>query len=143
MAYNVTETVAEYTDPYGDKRVIHRRRQSRSLAVKRESETVPQQLGRAAAVMTGANIRARRIAAGMTLAELCIKAGLISATPKVRMSEIEQAKRGNGIQAGTLYAIAAALGVSARDLLPDDAEVRARAGVILETPKPRLALAKS
>jgi transcriptional regulator with XRE-family HTH domain len=63
-----------------------------------------------------------RLAQGLTLEELCLRAGLVSATPKSRMWEIENGTRKEGLRFGTLFALAHALGVEASDLLPSVAE---------------------
>ncbi len=120
----------EFIDQYGEKRIIHKQRNSR-LSVARDGETVVHALNRSAAVLTAQNIRCARLAAGLTLRGLCVKAGMTVALTKQRMSEIENAGRGRytSIRMGTLHALAAALGMDAKDLLPSTDEVMRHAHV--------------
>lgn len=124
------EALVDFTDQYGEKRTIHRLKGS-TLAVKRVGNTPALAMGRAAAVLMGLRIRAARQAAGMSLADLCMRAGL-SAAPghhKHRMYEIEKGARRLGVQIGTLYAIALALDVPVSDLLPSVDEIAKAADV--------------
>lgn len=121
---------ARVVDQFGDERVVHRTKGNR-LSVKREGNTPAHALNRAVAVALGQRIRQAREAAGMSLSDLCIRAGLASATPKQRMYEIERGHRREGMRLGTLYAIAIALGLSPADLLPSPGEVSVAAGVRL------------
>jgi DNA-binding Xre family transcriptional regulator len=124
--------LVEFEDQYGDVRVIHRKKGSR-LSVKRLGDTPVHALNRAAAVLIGYKIREVRTRKSMSLADLCIKAGLASATPKQRMHEIEVGKRQEGMRLGTLFAIALALEVDVSSLLPRSAEVAEKAGVVPDT----------
>lgn len=120
----------EFEDQYGDQRVIHRLKGQR-LAVKRQGNTPAHAMNRAAAVLIGQNIRKARLAAGMTLDELCRRAGLAAAPGqgKMRMYEIEKAERREGVRTGTLYAIAVALDLPITMLMPTNQEVAESAGV--------------
>jgi lambda repressor-like predicted transcriptional regulator len=118
---------ATYIDRYGETREIHHTRHG--LKVKRNSVTPVLNLNAHVGRLTGEKIRAEREAQGMTLAQLCVAAGLSSATPKARMWEIEQGVRKEGLRFGTLFAIAFALGVEPCQLLPSVAEAAAAAGV--------------
>lgn len=120
--------VAEFTDKYGTVRKL-RQEGRRSIKVAKDTDTVSHKLNRVAAKMIGEKIKERRLAAGMTLEGLCQLAGLVSATPKSRMWEIENALRAEGVRTGTLYAIAKALGCEVADLVPPVATVAEMAGV--------------
>ena len=121
--------VGEFEDKYGDKRTIHRVSGS-VLRVANTRKTPALALNRAVAPLIGEKIRRLREERGMTLEELCVKAGLASVYPKMRMWEIEKGTRkGHGIRFGTLYAIAHALDVSPNCLLPSAKTVFEQAGV--------------
>lgn len=121
--------VGEFEDKYGDKRTIHRANGG-VLRVANKRQTPVLALNRAAAPLIGENIRRLREQRGMTLEELCIKAGLASVYPKARMWEIEKGTRkGHGIRMGTLFALAYALEVSPCALLPSSEKVFSQAGV--------------
>ncbi len=124
---------ATFTDRFGETREIHHTRHG--LTVKRQNSTVALQLNQVVAAGIGDRIRAERERQGLTLAELCIKAGLVSTTPKSRMWEIENSVRKEGVRLGTLYAIAVALGVTPMCLLPSIEEVLERASVGTATVK--------
>lgn len=137
-------TQVEFVDQYGDNRTIYRQ-SGEALRVKKKTDTVSHILNRIAAEMTGDNIRARRIAAGLSLDGLLQKAGLAAGAGqgKHRMYEIEKAGRNhktgigrqtNGLRFGTLYALAIALECEPADLLPSAKEVAERAGVALIVP---------
>ncbi len=136
-------TQVEFVDQYGDKRTIYRQ-SGDALRIKKKSDTVSHILNRAAAELTGDNIRARRIAAGLTLDGLLQKAGLAAGPGqgKARMWEIETASRtrngtgrqAQGVRFGTLYAIAIALECEVADLLPSAKEVADKAGVAMIVP---------
>ena len=119
---------AKVVDQFGDERVVHRVK-GRRLSVKRQGNTPVHALNRAVAVALGHRIRQAREAAGLSLAELCERAGLASASPKQRMYEIERGHRRDGMRLGTLYAIAIALDMAPAELLPSPAEVSVAAGV--------------
>ncbi len=122
----------EFQDRYGETRRIHRNKNG-MLAVKREKITPCLAMNQVISRMIGQRIKAKRIEAGMTLADLCIKAGLVTTTPKSRMWEIENALRGEGLRMGTVYAIALALGCEAYQLMPSNKEVSNAAGIQEET----------
>ncbi len=121
--------VASFTDKYGDTRRIYQQGARGALKRERNEDTVSHKLSRAASAIIGANIKARRIAAGLSLEELCIKAGLRSETPKNRMWEIENAIRRTGTRMGTLYALAGALRCEVADLVPTVMDVMMQAGI--------------
>lgn len=124
--------VAEFTDKYGNVRKL-RQVGRRSIKVAKDIDTVSHKLNRVAATMIGAKIKEKRLEAGLSLEELCTISGLVSATPKSRMWEIENALRKEGIRIGTLYAIAKALGCEVTDLIPKVNEVAEKAGVKMST----------
>jgi DNA-binding Xre family transcriptional regulator len=113
---------AEFQDKYGETRKIHTTRHG--YKVLRENVTPALQLNRELAALIGSKIKAKRIAAHLSLESLCRRAGLVSQTPKSRMWEIENAKRQEGIRLGTLYAIAIALDCEASELLPTIEEAK-------------------
>ncbi len=119
----MAEQEAIFTDKYGEQRVIHKA--PNGWQAKREKLTPALLLNRSIAGLIGRRVRALRRSRSMTLAELCLAAGLVSATPKSRMWEIENAVRPDGIRLGTLYALAIALGVEATELLAPVADVLA------------------
>jgi lambda repressor-like predicted transcriptional regulator len=117
-------TVAKVTDQYGDERIIYRQKGQRDLRIKKTSQTRTLVYNRIASTITASKIKAARILSGMTLAELCEKAGLVSSTPKSRMWEIENNMRREGLRIGTVICLAEALGMQPSDLLPTVEEVR-------------------
>lgn len=124
--------VAEFVDKYGEIRKL-RQEGRHSIKVAKNTDTVSHKLNRVAAVMIGTKIKERRLAAGLTLEGLCLLAGLVSATPKNRMWEIENSLRQEGTRMGTLFAIAKALKCEVADLLPTVAAVSEMAGVEITT----------
>ena len=120
---------AEYIDRYGDTRRI-RKSKNGVLQVQRQRSTVPITLTNIVGPMVGQRIRDARQKAGYSLAELCMRAGIVSATPKQRMYEIEIGVRTEGIRFGTLYALAIALNVSPASLMPTVEEVMAKAETV-------------
>lgn len=122
------QIVATFTNKYGEEQKL-RQVGKRKIQVAKNTDTVSHKLNRVAATMIGAKIKERRIAAGMTLEVLCTRAGLISATPKSRMWEIENAIRQEGCRMGTLFAIAQALGCEVTDLIPSVEPVAEMAGI--------------
>lgn len=140
MSTNGHKVVCDYTDKFGDNRRIHRDARGR-LAVARDRSTVINSLSNIAAQRLGARIRELRIARGLTMEELAVRAGFTDAMPKARMWSIENAKDGRGgVRLGTLYALASVLGVEAWDLLPANADVLVNAGVVTTKQAPRLAV---
>jgi DNA-binding Xre family transcriptional regulator len=132
--YRPINPVASFVNDLGETRIIHRPRgkTQASLRLLKETDTVSHRLNRAAAVLVGQRIKARRIEAGMTLEQLGVRAGLTGNPVKVYVFSIEKAARRQGIRFGTLYAIALALGCSISDLMPTPEEVQAAAGVSLQ-----------
>ena len=119
--------VASFEDKYGETRKIHKTRHG--LALKRQTDTVIFRFTRPIGLLIGARIRARREALGLSLAGLCLRAGMSSTTPKSRMWEIENATRNDGIRFATLYAIAIALECQPFDLMPTTQEVLELSGI--------------
>lgn len=125
---------AVFVDAAGDERVLVKRKGPRTHWQVQNKRTTPAlALNRAVAKLIGLRIRQLRLDQGLTLASLCERAGLVSANPKARMREIEVGERREGMRLGTLYALAAALGVSPGSLLPKTEAVLAEAGVTMET----------
>lgn len=124
------QIVATFINKYGEEQKL-RQVGKRRIQVAKNTETVSHKLNLVAAVMIGAKIKERRIAAGLTLEALCTRAGLVSATPKSRMWEIENAIRQEGLRMGTLFAIAHALGCEATELMPTTTVVAEHAGVTM------------
>lgn len=114
--------IAEFTDEYGDKRIIHRKK-GRRLSVFNGGDTVALKMNRACAVIIGKKIKARRTLLMMSQKVLCQKAGLQNVNPKQYIHAIENATRLAGCRTGTLYAIAYALECEVTDLLPSLNEV--------------------
>ena len=112
----MNHAVATFVDKYGDEREIHKTRHG--LKLRRNRQTIISKLNPLISKAVGRKIRERRIERGMTLEDLCLKAGLQSVTPKNRMWEIENSIRQHGTRLGTLYAIAAALDVEATTFMP-------------------------
>lgn len=127
-----------FVDRMGQKRAIRKTRYG--LQIQRMRSTVPIALNRVVGPLVGQRIRQVRRSKRMSLETLCVRAGLISATPKSRMWEIENSIRKEGLRLGTLYAIALALNVNVSALLPTPAEIAEAAGVNFEQPKPTLRL---
>ena len=127
--YDAKNMVVEFTDKYGEKRIIHRPKGS-PLRVKRTGNTPGLAMNRVVAELIGRRIRELRQARGWSLSMLCKRAGLAAADGqhKHRMYEIEVGARQEGLRFGTLYVIALALGVTAADLMPDPSEVARLAG---------------
>lgn len=125
------QIIASFTDKYGETRHI-RQSNKRRIQLAKNTDTVSHKMNRVAAVMIGAKIKERRLAAGLTLEELCIRSGLVSSIPKSRMWEIENALRREGMRMGTLFAISHALNCEVADLLPTVAAVSEMAGVSME-----------
>lgn len=126
------QIVASFIDKYGETRHL-RQSGKRRIQVAKNTDTVSHKMNRVAASMIGSRIKECRLAAGLTLEELCVRAGLVSATPKSRMWEIENAIRQEGMRMGTLFALAHALNCEVGDLLPTVSAVSEMAGVSVET----------
>jgi|CXWL01.1.fsa_nt_gi hypothetical protein len=117
----------KFRDKFGEVRKLRKTRHGFQL--QRNESTVALRLCNAIAKHVGRRIREERVKQKLELAELCIMAGLKTATPKGRMFEIERGKRGMGIKLGTLYAIAHALKVAPASLLPSMDEALSTASV--------------
>lgn len=113
--------VAEFTDQYGEKQVIHRKK-GRRLSVFRNNETPVLVINRAVSILIGQKIKAKRLSLKMTLRDLCIRTGISNVNPKEYMWSIESATRMNGCRMGTLFAIARALNCEVSELLPTTKE---------------------
>lgn len=126
--YQAKNPIATFVNELGETRIIHRPKGS-GLRVLNPNNSVALRLNRAAAKLIGERIRAARIARGMTLDALGVKAGLKGNPVKNYVFAIERGARQEGIRFGTLYAIALALECQAGDLIPCPKEVAAVAGV--------------
>lgn len=128
--YRPHNAVAEFTDEYGDKQVIHRP-QGRKLSVFKGLDTPALRLNRALAILMGAKIKARRIELGLTLKEVAYRSGMQTVSPKQYIHRIEAPlnHRKGTVRMGTLYALAYALECTPADLLPSPDEVMRAAGV--------------
>lgn len=122
------QPIATFIDGYGEERVIHRRNGS-GLAVFNGGNTPVLRMTRAAAILIGKRIKARRGELGISQRELCQRAGLTDVNPKQRVHAIENATRMRGLRMGTLYALAYALECDVAALLPPHSEVMALSGV--------------
>lgn len=127
MSVTLSTPVAEFTDKYGETKIIHR--DKNGLRVKRECKTPILRFNQAISRQVGAKVKARRIACGMTLEQLATKCGITSGHPKNRMWEIENALRGQGMRMGTLFALAWALDCEVGDLLPSVADALANSEI--------------
>lgn len=130
-AYLPRNPVAEFTDEYGDRQIIHRGYQGRRLSVFKGLDTPALRLNRAVADLMGKNIRHRRLELGLSLKEVAYRAGMQTVSPKQYIHSIEMPlqHRKNTVRLGTLYALSYALECSPADLLPSPAEVMALANV--------------
>lgn len=120
--------LASFENRYGEKKIIHITRSG--LRVKNNRSTVVIELNRKIAVMMGVNIKKRRLELGLTLEDVCIKAGLSSTTPKSRIWEIENSQAKQGLRFGTLYALSIALETTPEKLMPTLEDVLDGAGII-------------
>ena len=115
--YQPQNEVTRFTDKYGEEQIIHCPK-GRALRLYKGVGTPSSKLNRAAAQLMGAMIKARRIELGLSMKELCQRAGFVDVNPKQRIWGIENATRGNGIRMGTLYALSMALDCEVDELLP-------------------------
>lgn len=134
----MSESVATFTDRFGDERVIHKTRHG--LKVKRTHATPILQMNPVVGAMVGERVRELRLERGMSLKDLAERCGMNSGHPKARMYEIEKGARQEGLRFGTLYALAMALDVDVSELLPSVREVAAAANV-REIPVPQVRIA--
>ena len=134
------KTIATFQDHFGEERRIYRESARSALKVAKNTDTVSHKMNRVAAVLIGARIKERRVAAGLTLEALCERAGLKAANPKQLMWEIENAIRQEGMRMGTLYAIAHVLECEPGELLPPVQEVASHAGITVRV-QPALSVA--
>lgn len=126
--YGPRNPVATFENEYGETEIIHRPK-GRALKLYRGLNTPVLRMNRAAATLLGQLVRSRRKALGLSLKQLCLRAGLKDANPKQRIHAIETAMRAEGVRLGTLYALAHALECEVGDLLPAKADVIAAAEV--------------
>lgn len=119
--------LAKFKNRYGEEKIIHITRSG--LRVKRNESTVVLTLNAKVAELMSARIKARRKKLGLTLEELCTRAGIATTTPKSRMWEIENGVAKGGLRFGTLYALAIALECKPGDLMPSVDEVLGGANV--------------
>lgn len=132
VVFEPRNPVASFVDDHGEQQIIHRPK-GRRLSVFRGGNTPALRMNRAAAILMGRKLRARRLKAGLSQTKLSIKAGLKNVNPKQYISALETGWRREGMRFGTLYALAHALDCEIRDLMPSVAEVVALAGVSEET----------
>ena len=123
----------KFTDKFGEERTVHHTHNG--FRLKNRESTVVLHLNPIVGSLVGQRIKQERERQKLTLANLCIKSGLVSVLPKSRMWEIENNVRVQGIRFGTLYAIAMALSVEARELLPSNAEVKEHSGLSIKSNK--------
>ena len=131
--------VATFEDKYGDTRTVHRGKNG--LAIKRQVRTPALVLNRPIAKLIGQKIRKKRLECNLTMEELGKMAGMTS-DAKSRIWTIENAKRGEGLRMGTLYALAISLKVEAIDLMPTNKEVIALCDQVDSTPTLVLAVSR-
>lgn len=137
VRYQPRNVIATYTDDFGEERTVHRPKGG-GLRVAKNSDTPVARMNRAAAILIGQRIRARRLGLQMTMQELGERAGLKNANQKSYVNALEKATRQEGMRLGTLFALASALRCEVADLMPSTAEVlsaggvRARSAVTLE-----------
>ena len=81
------------------------------------------------AELMSARIKARRKKLGLTLEDVCVRAGIATTTPKSRMWEIENSVAKAGLRFGTIYALSIALECKPSDLMPSVDEVLAGASI--------------
>ncbi len=129
----VGQVIATIKDKFGEERRVVQR--GSRIVIARNDLTPVLKMNRGVSELLGARIKKARKAAGLTLEQCAIRAGMTSGWPKNRMYEIESAISGQGMRLGTLYAIAAALSVEVTDLMPRVSDVLDLAGVEVGTPR--------
>ena len=133
MHINNKEVKPVFVDKSGRVREMHNTRHG--WRIKQGVNTIPRMLQRGVTHLMGPKIRETRRAVGIGPTELAQTMGYKFQDCKQRIYEIEKGRCGNGdhgIKLGTLYAIAAALGVEVGVLLPSVKEVMAESGVVLK-----------
>ena len=128
VIYKPRNPVAIYTDNHGEERIIHAPK-GRSVRRFEGSDTPQRRMNRAAAILIGQAIRERRTSLGMTQKDLCLRAGLVNTNPKAYISDMENARRAEGMRLGTLFALAVALECEVSALLPTTDAIMEVAGV--------------
>jgi hypothetical protein len=123
-------------DRYGETRVIHRTQHG--LKLRRQHKTPALVMSQTVSRLIGERIRRARLAKGMNLQDLALRAGMGSGSPKQRIWAIENATRGHGMRLGTLYALAMVLEVEPATLLPTAAEAASAAGIEWTGGEPQL-----
>ena len=130
VRYQPSNVIATYTDDYGDERAIHAPMGKNSaLRRAKNADTPALRMNRAAGIMMGLRVRARRLELGLTPAQVCLRCGLTYTSPKNFLWMLETGFRKEGVRLGTLYALAIALECEIGDLLPSIAEITEAAGV--------------
>ena len=114
MAVRRRPVLVEFADQFGEKQVVHRGANGR-LAIRRKAPTVSLAMTHVVGKYIGTRVHAERVARGWTMETLAERAGLKGG--KQAIYHVEQALS-TGVRIGTLYAIAAALGISPTALLP-------------------------
>jgi len=126
MAIRRRPVLVDFVDQFGEKQVIHRTHGR--LGIRRKSDTVCLTMTKVVGRVVGERIREERLKAGLSMEQLALRAGLTGG--KQGIYQIEQAMN-TGIRLGTLYALAAALGVSPFSLLPPVSMVLEQAGATM------------
>ena len=129
MAVRRRPVMAEFTDRFGEKQVVHRGTNG-TLSIRRTSPTVVLAMTKSVGAFVGRRINEERLKAGVTMPDLAERAGLKGG--KQAVYHVEQSLN-TGVRLGTLYAIAAALNVSPFSLLPPVEVVMAEANVALKS----------
>lgn len=114
--------IAQFVDTYGETQIIHRPRRNR-IRVFKGGDTPALRMNRACSILIGNRIRTKRTEMGLSMAQLCVRAGLSNVSPKQYIWSLENATRLNSCKHGTLYALAHALKCEICDLMPTVAEV--------------------
>lgn len=128
MSKRHIETVGEFTDEYGETRVVRRLRKGK-LAVARQRTLPALALTKVIGQYVGQRIRELRLERKITMNDLADRAGLQGG--KQRIHWIENSMD-NGVRIGTVYALAYALDLQPADLLPTMEWAMTEAGVVNE-----------
>lgn len=121
--------IAFLLNKYGEEELLHSTRRGWT---RKQRTTTLLALNKPIGKIIGERVKHFRLKRGYTLAELCTRTGIVSATPKSRMWEIENCIRSEAMRMGTLYGLAIALEVCVADLLPTVEEVREMCDVRME-----------